>query len=250
MCIEPCCPYHLILKGVQSISNSLRIVCGKEREDDEWHPRLTHTLQELKPSQLSNLGIALPYVSTAMRMTTCVTPDPCLNGGTRIVEGGVYRCLCAGDHVGQYCQSCRVNWNMHRPIGKLFYDAFRPLGGKTRLSFKIRGINSFISIKLESDWYAIFGICNGSAIRYATIHMMKDLVWSQNKRSDPLSFRCGTSRFESYWIEKTDSHFQLGLGGNSTPVVEMPWSRQEVIAKIGLSINRDTEWRVDHPCIR
>ncbi|XP_063956658.1 uncharacterized protein LOC135154442 [Lytechinus pictus] len=175
--------------------------------------------------------------------------DPCLNGRTCIVEGGVYRCLCAGNHVGQYCQSCRVRWNMHRPTGKLFYDAFRPVGGKTRLSFKMRGRNSYISIKLESEWYAIFGICTGFAtFRYATITMMKDLVWSRSKRSDPLSLRSGTSRFDSYWIEKTDSHFQLGLGGNSTPVVKIPWGKQEVMTTIGLSVSRDTEWRADHPC--
>ncbi|XP_041466149.1 uncharacterized protein LOC121416758 [Lytechinus variegatus] len=235
----PCC--------VQSISNSLKIVCGKEREDDEWNPWLTYTLEELKPSELSNLGITLLYVSTAMRMTACGTPDPCLNGGTRIVEDGVYRCLCAGNHVGQYCQSCRVDWKLP-PQSDFFFSALAPLFGKTRISFKVRGRTRYISMKLKSRYYAVFGVCIGK-YRQATINMMKDGQRAPTKKSNPLPVQCDPSGFDSYWIEKTNSHFfQLGLGGNSTPVVKKLWDRKEVALSIGLSVNSGTEWIVDHPC--
>ncbi|XP_041486012.1 uncharacterized protein LOC121432226 [Lytechinus variegatus] len=243
--------------GIQGLSTSPRIICRNEREGDEWHPRLTYKLEELYKSQISNTTIALPYISSALRMAACVTPDPCLNGGVRVVEGGVYRCVCLGNHVGQYCQSCRSVLEEDFPSAVVPHPTAN-LAGITRLSFKIRGSHSFgshLMIRFTSKGHVLAGFCVGSLKRVT----MRVYVAGGSSRSDLVSatqfsghvdLHCDRSEFDSFWIEQTDSHFQLGLGGKSTPFLKTQWNRKETWSSVGVSGPQGTEWILDHPCRR
>ncbi|XP_041470233.1 uncharacterized protein LOC121419837 [Lytechinus variegatus] len=58
------------------------------------------------------------------------------------------------------------------------------------------------------------------------------------------------SEFDSFWIEQTDSHFQLGLDGESTPFLKTQWNRKGSWSQLGVGGPRGTEWIIDHPCHR
>ncbi|XP_041482029.1 uncharacterized protein LOC121429163 [Lytechinus variegatus] len=177
-----------------------------------------------------------------------------MNGGTRTVQDGVYRCVCPERYGGEFCQACK---SFTAKSHLLIVTHVRVIQGKSRFSFRMRGGPTILSLiarpsltnELQHYYY---GFCRGDPGHFfATLFMIKSGIVIAYSRSRDINVHCDTSGFDSYWIEfNKDGVFQLGVSGDPTPIAEILGRENEVLKKIGILPETDlgTEWMIDLPC--
>ncbi|XP_063967506.1 uncharacterized protein LOC135157038 [Lytechinus pictus] len=219
------------------------IFCGKESGGDENYLGQMN-LEEVNPILTA---WASEYVSPGSKFIACRS-DLCKNGGIREAEGGIQRCRCPKHYAGKYCQYCSFYIRSREGlIGGIKYS-----NDRTRFMLRTRGGNGHILafVGLANKMVALIYIHICYQRRVLVVEQDHGGVHTVHKSPVLSQLHCGSSEYDSFWIDYSDEFYQIGFQGNSTPFLNVRPTVHVEITSIQLRVNLPpgADWMIDLPC--
>ncbi|XP_041480470.1 uncharacterized protein LOC121427957 [Lytechinus variegatus] len=235
--------WHSVTGCAQGVKTPPTIFCSNGG-DENYLGRMN--LEEVNPILTA---WASEYVSPGSKFVACRS-DPCKNGGIpETGEDGIQRCRCPKHYAGKYCQYCSFYLESREPLimGLVKYSSDR-----TRFMLRIRGENghllAFVGVanKMEALIYIQF------CYQRRVLVVEQDHGGVHTVHTSPVlrQLHCGTSEYDSFWIDHSEGYFQIGFQGNSTPFMKVRPKVQVKIRSIELKVvlPPGAHWMIELPC--